>query len=158
MAHAGGRLTEFSPEMEKKVRLYFEEYEPFYECPVEKQDKDGNVTTAMERVANPPPSMFRLAKFIGVNRSTVYYWMDSDNEFSDLVKGLLKDSYSEALQENAMMGKYNCSFAIFAAKNRLGWKDKSEITGADNKPLIPDLSVTLNKIYGCEPAQIHSVG
>ena len=37
---------------------------------------------------------------------------------------------------------------IFTAKNRIGWKDKNEITGKDGAALIPDLNGIVKDIYG----------
>ena len=40
-----------------------------------------------------------------------------------------------------MAGAYNSTFAIFTAKNVLGWRDKveQEITGKDGAPLGPSV-------------------
>lgn len=131
-----GRPSSLTPEIKEKITKYFDEYQPYFETPVETQDKEGNVTTKMKRCANPPPSVLRLAEFLNVARSSVWKWMEEE-EFSDFLKGKLEKTYSEVLQENALMGEYSQPFAIFAAKNRLGWKDKSEITGEGGKDLIP---------------------
>jgi hypothetical protein len=155
MAHPGGRPTEYCPEIIEKVKEYFEQYESCYECPVEKQDKDGNVTTKMERIPNPPPDFIGLAKYLGVTRWTVWNWIKKIPEFSNAVKDFGDHIYSHILQENALMGNYSQPFAIFAAKNRLGWKDKSEITGGEGRPLIPDLSGALQKIYSVPPQEIN---
>jgi len=41
-----------------------------------------------------------------------------------------------------MNGAYNAPFAIFSAKNILGWKDKheQEVTGANSGPLVISLN------------------
>jgi len=76
-----GRPTKLTPEILEKVIKYFNEYEPWYECPVEKQDKDGSITTKMERVANPPPCMFDLTKILDVSRKTIWEWSRDNEEF-----------------------------------------------------------------------------
>jgi hypothetical protein len=132
-----GRPTKLTPEMKEKTFQFFSEYEPWYECQVEKQDKEGNVTTKMERIANPPPDFLGLAKYLEVSRKTVWEWIRDNEDFRNIIKGFGNEVYSHVLQENAIMGEYNPAFAIFAAKNRLGWKDKNEITGEGGKDLIP---------------------
>ena len=122
------------PKIIKKAIQFLEEYEPYFECPVEKQDKNGDVTTRMERIANPPPNIRILAKALGLSKSTLHRYLKNKKSW-DTVKELMDLTYSETLQENAIMNMYSGSFAIFAAKNRLGWKDKSEVSGENGQPI-----------------------
>jgi hypothetical protein len=137
----GGRPTDYSPEMLEKAKAYFDTYEPWYESPIDRQLKDGSVETRMERLPNPPPSILDLSRILGVARSTLYLWMDSHEEFSDTVKKGIERLYPEVLQENAILGRYAPAFAIFAAKNRMKWTDKQEVTGADGTPIAFSVAV-----------------
>lgn len=71
------------------------------------------------------PSIDGLAVYLGVDRGTVYNWMDKHPEFFNTVKR------GEAHQTRAIINiltdkdKYTQG-AIFVAKNILGWKDKVE--------------------------------
>jgi hypothetical protein len=142
--HPGGRPSTFTPEILEHTQAYFDNFEPWHESPVEKQTKDGNVETRMERVSNPPPSILDLHRYLKskgltVSRWSLYDWNDVGKsteikEFSQIVKEGISRIYPEILQENAIMGKYAQPFAIFAAKNRMGWKDKSEV---DNTHVFP---------------------
>lgn len=127
-----GRPTLYGPEILEGVREYFENFEAWYESPVIKTLKDGSTEERMERVANPPPSILDLhrylkAKNLVVARSSLYDWAEKDPEFAAAIKNGIASIYPEVLQENAMMGKYAPAFSIFAAKNRMGWHDKQEI-------------------------------
>lgn len=118
--HPGGRPLDYKPEYAQQLIEFFQD--------------------SSERF----PTKARFAVTIGVCRQTLYDWAtktdDEGNirypEFSDAYKKA--QDYQEAtLIENALQGKYNPTFAIFTAKNILGWRDRQELTGADGKDLIP---------------------
>ena len=155
MAHPGGRPSKYTPEILEDVRQFFDEYEPWYESPVEIQRKDGAVETRMERLPNPPPSILALhrhlrEKGINISRSVLYHWAENDAEFLTVIKSGLSQLYPEVLQENAILGRYSNAFAIFAAKNRkeLRWTDKQELTGADGGPLSISIAEQIRKAHG----------
>lgn len=127
-----GRPTTYTPEALEATKEYFENFEAWYESPVIRTLKDGSTEERMERIANPPPSIMDLhrylkAKNLVVARASLYDWSERDPEFSAAIKKGIANIYPEVLQENAMMGKYAPAFSIFAAKNRMGWHDKQEI-------------------------------
>lgn len=134
--HPGGRPTLYSEAMHEKAIQFFDDWEPWYECPVDTQDKEGNVTTEMKRCANPPPTMLRLAQHLGVTRSTVHLWMTEHPEFSDHIKRASVQCFEDGIMENAIIGQYAAAFTIFAAKNKLGWTDKQENTLRFPEPLV----------------------
>jgi hypothetical protein len=133
----GGRPTMFSAQVLEETERYFEEFEAWYESPVTITRKDGSSEDRMERIANPPPSILDLHRFLKskgltVSRWSLYDWCDEGEgteikEFSQIVKKSMARLYPEVLQENAIMGKYPGAFPIFAAKNRMKWTDKQEI-------------------------------
>jgi len=71
------------------------------------------------------PSIEGLAVYLGVDKNTVYAWMDRHPEFLSAIKR------GEAHQTRAIVNlltdkdRYTQG-AIFVAKNILGWKDKVE--------------------------------
>jgi DNA-binding Lrp family transcriptional regulator len=104
----------------------------------------------MERCANPPPDFLGLAKYLGISRKTLWEWIRDKEDYRNIIKGFGAEIYSNVLQENAIMGNYSQPFAIFAAKNRLGWKDKTELSGDQENPLsmkITGFENALKKIY-----------
>jgi hypothetical protein len=132
MAIGPGRPTTYTSEVLAQTEAYFENFEAWYESPVVKTLKDGSTEERMERVANPPPSILDLHRFLKaknlvVARSSLYDWAEKDPEFAAVIKKGIASVYPEVLQENAIMGKYAPAFSIFAAKNRMGWHDKQEV-------------------------------
>lgn len=112
----------------------------------------------------------KLAEFFDVATSTVSLWMVEHDAFSDAIKRGRVQADAEvahALYHRAK-GYSHAAVKIFAdaktgaqqvvdytehyppdtaaafiwLKNRAGWKDKQEITGADGKDLIPDTPLT----------------
>ena len=90
------------------------------------------------------PTLAGFAASIGVSRETLHDWATAKDVSGDLRNPIFSDAYKRAkeLQENnlvegALTGAYNPTFAIFTAKNVLGWRDKveQEITGKDGSPL-----------------------
>ncbi len=63
-------------------------------------------------------------------------------EFSKALK-VAKDMQESKLFRMGLSKKHSTSMAIFALKNVSGWRDKSEITGADGKPLLESIKVTI---------------
>ena len=104
---------------------------------------DAMITYFSKEVGNFP-TLAGFSASIGVSRETLHDWATqkvvSGNlrhpEFSDAYKRA-KELQEENLVSGALTGKYNATFAIFTAKNVLGWRDKieQEITGKDGGPL-----------------------
>jgi hypothetical protein len=110
------------------------------------RDKSGNESTQV--LPGTFPTLARFATNIGVTRETLHDWATAKNAdgsprnpgFSYAYKKA-KDLQEANLVEGTIAGAYNSTFAIFTAKNVLGWRDKieQEITGKDGAPLGPSV-------------------
>lgn len=90
------------------------------------------------------PTLAGFAASINVSRDTLHDWAHAKNVSGDLRNPAFSDAYKKAkdmqeqnLVKGALTGVYNSTFAIFTAKNVLGWRDKveQEITGKDGAPI-----------------------
>jgi hypothetical protein len=108
------------------------------------RDKSGNETTQI--LPGTFPTLARFATNIGVTRETLHDWATSKTADGELKHPKFSYAYKKAkdlqeanLVEGTITGAYNSTFAIFTAKNVLGWRDKveQEITGKDGAPLGP---------------------
>ena len=110
------------------------------------RDKQGNESTQV--LPGFFPTMARFAANIGVCRDTLHDWAHAKDVNGDPRHPRFSDAYKRAkafqeanLVEGTIAGAYNSTFAIFTAKNVLGWRDKveQEITGKDGAPIGPSV-------------------
>ena len=148
-----GRPSVFKEEYADQLLAYFDK-EPYERRPI--LDKEGN-EKGSEVVPNKFPTLARFATMIGVTRETLHDWATSRNEDESLRYPNFSYAYKKAkeyqeaiLVEGALANAYHANFAIFTAKNVLGWRDKveQEITGADGAPLVTGINVTFVKPNG----------
>jgi hypothetical protein len=106
------------------------------------QDKEGN--TVEKTVPALFPTLARFAANIGVTTETLHDWATAKTPEGELRNPTFSYAYKKAkdlqqanLVEGTLAGAYNSTFAIFTAKNVLGWRDKveQEITGKDGAPI-----------------------
>ena len=135
-----GRPTVYQPEFVDMLIEFFSQ-SPTRE--VKNRDSKGNETT--QTLPGVFPTLARFATNIGVTKETLHDWATARNietgelrhpEFSSAYKKA-KDLQEANLVEGTISGAYNSTFAIFTAKNVLGWRDKTEheMTGKDGAPL-----------------------
>lgn len=128
-----GRPSRYKPEYAKMLVEFYSVRA--YEILV---DKDGKVTEK----ANDMPFLVDFAKKIGTGTTTLHGWANKKDkngnhvhpEFKDALKGF-QEHRERILVTNGLKGLYNPSFAIFTAKNILGWRDKLEHSGDENNPV-----------------------
>lgn len=136
-----GRPPKFRDEFADMLLDFFSQ-PPTKEITV--RDKYGNKTVQI--LPNTFPTLARFATNIGVTRETLHDWATAKNPDGSHKHANFSYSYKKAkdlqeanLVEGTICGAYNSTFAIFTAKNVLGWRDKvdQEITGKDGAPLGP---------------------
>jgi hypothetical protein len=131
-----GRPTVYQDEFPAMMIEYFSQA-PTRE--VVNRDAKGNEHTQV--LPGVFPTLARFATNIGVTKHTLHDWATAKDihtgelkhpEFSDAYKKA-KDLQEANLIEGTIGNAYNSTFAIFTAKNVLGWRDKieQEITGKD---------------------------
>lgn len=145
-----GRPTLFKEEYAEQLIAYFDK-EPYERRPL--LDAQGN-EKGSEVVPVKFPTLARFATMIGVTRETLHDWATAKNEEGSLKYPDFSYAYKKAkeyqeaiLVEGAMANAFHANFAIFTAKNVLGWRDKmeQEITGAEGAPLLQGIQVIFVK-------------
>lgn len=136
-----GRPTKYRPEYVDQMLEFFSQA-PTREVTV--RDAKGNERT--EILPGQFPTLARFATNIGVVKDTLLEWSQARDENGELKHPEFSVAYKKAkelqeanLVEGTIAGAYNSTFAIFTAKNVLGWRDKieQEVTGKDGSPLGP---------------------
>ncbi len=152
-----GRPTKYKEEFPQKLLEFFENYlqEPNTREVIKetvKYHKDGGEKETIKEYKIIPkgvPTLFGFARSIGVDYDTVLRW--SKERLGELEKDAKKDtrplrypefcgSYKKALHfqteyflKVGIGGTAPSAFAIFAAKNMIGWRDKNEVGFTDDK-------------------------
>lgn len=119
-----GRPTDYKPEYCQAIIDYFS-VKP-YELTEKEIIKDGHSAVIQVNEASDFPSFAGFAAKMGVCRDTIQEWCDKHPEFSVAHKKakVLQESW---MTTNGMKSLINTPFAIFTAKNVLGWRDQKEV-------------------------------
>lgn len=95
-------------------------------------------------------SVTALAGHLGVAASTVFLWMEENDEFSESVKegqAAASAFWEKLLINNAITGEGNATTCIFGVKNRsrAEWRDKTEteLSGPDGGAIKTDNKFTV---------------
>ncbi len=89
----------------------------------EVQKRDGSVT--LLETAAELPTFAAFAKKIGVTCAQLRAWEEKYPAFKYACEQA-RDRQGNILLQNSLRGNYSASFAVFTAKNLLGWKDGKE--------------------------------
>lgn len=119
-----GRPTAYGPEVCDRLLTYFSR-DPWVESERTITRKDGSTVTETVRLPAELPTLAGFACEVGVHRDTLNEWQRQHPEFSDAVKRA-KEEQERILVANGLCGLYEGPFAIFTAKNVIGWRDKVE--------------------------------
>lgn len=133
---AGGRPSEYREEYCERIVKFFD-VEPF----VREEYKDSNGSERTRLIPNRLPTLARFAAELDVDRSTLAEWANKTDAGGALVYPKFSRAYKRAkdyqeafLAEGGLAGAFETPFAIFTAKNVIGWKDKQEVDNTHSAP------------------------
>ena len=116
-----GAPSKYKESFVEELEEYFD-IEPYEERLEKVITKDG-VYEIPKDVANDFRTLSGFAKKIGVTRKTLYEWEKNYPEFGKAMD-MARDSQERFIVVNGLKSLINSTFAIFTAKNVLGWRDK----------------------------------
>ena len=132
-AHAGAEKAakplRYRPEFCEKLLLFFD-VPPFTVTEVTK--RDGSVS--LVETAAELPTFAAFAKMLGTTCKVLAAWEEKHPAFRQAALKA-RDLQGNILIQNSLRGNYSASFAMFTAKNLLGWKDGKEDASAP-APLV----------------------
>lgn len=91
----------------------------------EVQKRDGSIS--LLETACELPTFAAFAKKIGVTCMELRAWEEKYPAFQYACEQA-RDRQANILIQNSLRGNYAASFAMFTAKNLLGWKDGKDVT------------------------------
>lgn len=98
--------------------------------------RTGAVIEEEVEVPNEPPTIESYSKSIGVVTTTIVAWTEKHPEFLAAYTRA-KEIQKDFINQQALMGRYNSNYAIFFQTNNTDMRSKNQVTGPDDKPLIP---------------------
>ncbi|MCQ2410596.1 MAG: hypothetical protein MJ053_03660 [Elusimicrobiaceae bacterium] len=110
-------LLRYRPEFCDKLLAFFD-VPAFHVTEVTK--RDGSVS--LVETAAELPTFAAFAKQLGTTCEVLKIWESKHPAFREAAKKA-RDLQSNILIQNSLRGNYSASFAVFTAKNLLGWKD-----------------------------------
>lgn len=128
-----GRPLSYKPEYCQRIVEYFD-IEPYREVETNYTYKNGDTVTKTELRANDLRFFSGFARSIGVVQPTLQSWRETYPDFSVAFKKA-KELQEEHLITNGLQDTFAQAFAIFTAKNILGWRDKTEVEHSGNLTL-----------------------
>ncbi len=99
----------------------------------EVQKKDGSIV--LLETAAELPTFAGFAKKIGVTCAKLKAWEEKYPAFKYACEQA-RDRQGNILLQNSLRGNYSSSFAVFTAKNILGWKDGKNGTTDTPGPVV----------------------
>lgn len=110
----------YQPEFCERLLQFFD-VSPFTITEVAK--KDGSIS--LVETAAELPTFAAFAKQLGTTCEVLSNWEKTHPAFHEAAQKA-RDLQSNILIQNSLRGNYSASFAVFTAKNLLGWKDGKE--------------------------------
>ena len=109
----------------------------FFDVPAfrvtEVQKKDGSIS--LLETAAELPTFAAFARSLGTTQAQLMRWEADYPEFAQAAKKA-RDLQGDILIQNSLRGNYSSSFAVFTAKNLLGWSDGKESTLSTPQTLV----------------------
>ena len=111
---------EYRPEFAQRLLSFFDV--PAFHI-TEVQKKDG--TVSLVETASELPTFAAFARSLGTTQAQLMCWEKQYPDFAQAAKKA-RDLQGDILIQNSLRGNYSSSFAVFTAKNILGWTDNKE--------------------------------
>lgn len=126
----GRQAPAYNPQYCQRLLAFFD-VAPFTVTEVTK--KDGSVS--LLETAAELPTFAAFARSLGVTQAVLLQWEEKHSDFAEAAKKA-RDLQGDILIQNSLRGNYSSSFAVFTAKNILGWSDGKNEPPAAAGPLV----------------------
>ena len=123
-------VPQFRPQYSEQLLAFFD-VAPFKVTEVTK--KDGSIS--LLETAAELPTFAAFARSLGVTQQVLLEWEEQEPSFAEAAKKA-RDLQGDILIQNSLRGNYSASFAMFTAKNILGWSDGKNEPASAPHPLI----------------------
>ena len=139
-----GRPTKYKPEYCKEMDEFFN-IEPHFETPCITTHKDGSTKEEVKLIPSDLPLFCAFAIKIGTSTSSMFRWGKKHKKFREALKRA-KACQKKILITNGLQGLYSTAFAIFTAKNVIGWRDKQEVETTHKGKVAFNVAKLVNQV------------
>ena len=117
----GGRPTKYKPAYCNLIIDYFRRDHTVQKT-ISHTNKRGETWTVCREVANRLPTIEEFSGLVGISKQTLHNWTRQHPDFQHAYT-MAKQFYAAFVIDLAARGFLNSTFAIFLAKNTMGWHD-----------------------------------
>lgn len=131
MVNKVGRPIEYNKDYTNKVDEYLELHQDEKVQVVKQSSEKYEMYDNKLKVRLPTIEGF--ARFIGVNKTSLYEWEKRDEAFSNALDKIRQEQH-DRLVNNGLSGDYNPTIAKLVLSSNHGYKEKSDMT-SNNKTI-----------------------
>ena len=130
-----GRPTDYSEEILIKTREYIDNCEDEDVQKVKQSNEEKGYEMYENKVKVKLPTIEGLARYLGINKTTIYEWCKIHSEFSNYIDELMAKQ-AERLVNNGLSGDYNSTIAkVLLTKH--GYREGIDQTTNDKDLPVP---------------------
>lgn len=147
MSNQGGRPTKYKPIYIKQVDEYLVSRQDEEVQVVKQANTEKGYEMYETKVKVRLPTIEGFARFIGVNKTTLYEWEKDHPLFSNALEKIRQEQ-QERLLDNGLSGDYNSTIAKLILSSNHGMREKSETditSGGKPLPILGGVSVQPKK-------------
>lgn len=141
-----GRPTEYKKEYIDKVDKYLEEHQDEEVQVVKNANSEKGYDMFVNKLKVKLPTIEGFARFIDVNKTSLYEWEKQHPEFSNALDKIRTEQH-DRLINSGLSGDYNSTIAKLVLSSNHGYREKSDVT-TDDEPINYDVKALADKIYG----------
>ena len=129
-----GRPTKYKEEFVDKVEEYLQQcQDEYYDYKKSwSSSSKGESGSQEQKIKVKLPTIEGFARFLGVNKTTIYEWIKEHNKFSNAIEAIQVEQQQRLLNKG-LSGDYNQTIAKLILSSNHGMVERQDVTSQDEK-------------------------